>query len=123
MKKIRWSDYKTRIPTHVRIKDVEYEILYTNDFKDGETLGETRLNTKQIVLKTNETDKETVHTYIHECLHAVSEEFDVGLTETQVRKLEKSLTNFLTSGNIFLNPERKLNATKQRSRKNTRRLR
>jgi len=92
---------------------MEYEILYTEDFKDGKTLGETRFDPRQILLKANESDRETFHTYIHELLHAVSEEYKIGLTEGQVRKLEKSLQDWLKPGNII---NRSINASKQRKR-------
>lgn len=110
---INWKNLKNSIPSHIKIKKVEYEILYTDDFKDGKTLGETRLDAKQILLKTNESDKETFHTYVHELLHAVSEEYRVGLTEKQVRALEKSLQDWIKPANIL---NRSINETKQRKR-------
>jgi hypothetical protein len=112
--KIRWSFLKNCIPTHIKIKQSEYEIVWVEDFKDGKTLGETRFNTKQIVLKTNETDNETFHTYVHEVLHAVSDEYDIGLTEKQVRKLEKSLTDWLKPVNKLTETIRSINASNKR---------
>jgi len=117
MKKIKWSIFKSLIPSRVKIKQAEYEILYTEEFKDGRTLGETRFNTKQIVLKTNETDFETFHTYIHEVLHAVSDEYDINLTEKQVRKLEKSLTDWLKPGNILTDSFQSLNSASKRRKR------
>lgn len=111
--KIKWSGLKQAIPTHVKFKNQEYEILWVDDFKDGKTYGETRFDTHQILLKTNENDKETFHTYIHELLHAASEEYKIGLTENQVRKLEKSLQDWMKSDNIL---NRSLNETHKRKR-------
>lgn len=111
--KIKWSYLKSLIPTHVKFKNNEYEICWVDDFKDGKTYGETRFDTHQILLKTNESDKETFHTYIHELLHAVSEEYKIGLTEGQVRKLEKSLQDWLKHGNIL---NRSVNASNKRKR-------
>lgn len=78
-----------------------YEVLYVDAFVQEDVLGETRFDRKQIVLKDNQRPKEKVHTYIHEILHAISEEYDVNLTETQVRALEKALYYVLKSDNIF----------------------
>lgn len=114
--KIKWSLFKNAIPNKVQFKKAVYEILYTEDFLDGKTLGETRFNPHQIVLKTNESDKETFHTYIHECLHAASNEYDIGLTEGQVRKLEKSIQDWLKPGNIIADSFRSQSASYKRKR-------
>lgn len=98
---INWNNLKKRIPSRVTIGNNSYEILFIDEFSSPSTLGETRLEDKQIVLKNGQTPKELVKTYIHECLHAVSEEYDVGLTEQQILKLEESLTFILKEGNVF----------------------
>jgi hypothetical protein len=98
---INWNNLKKRIPSRVTIGNNSYEILFIDEFNSPSTLGETRLEDKQIVLKNGQTPKELVKTYLHECLHAISEEYDVGLTEQQILKLEESLTFILKDGNIF----------------------
>lgn len=98
---INWTKLKRRIPSKVVIGDCTYEVLFIDEFKSPSILGETRLEDKQIVLKNGQTPKELVKTYIHECLHAVSEEFDVNLTEQQVLKLEEALSCILKDGNVF----------------------
>lgn len=98
---INWNHLKKRIPSRVIIGNNSYEILFIDEFNNPSTLGETRLEDKQIVLKNGQTSKELVKTYLHECLHAISEEYDVGLTEQQILKLEDSLTFILKDGNIF----------------------
>lgn len=100
---IKWKQFIKRIPNKVRItRDTSYEILWVDDFHDeDDKYGETRLDDKQIVLNKNQSNKELVHTYYHELLHALSHEYDVGLTETQVRKLERSLAYILKDGNVF----------------------
>lgn len=114
--KIKWTILKSLIPNKVQFKKAVYEILYTDNFLDGKTLGETRFNPHQIVLKTNESDKETFHTYIHECLHAASNEYEIGLTEGQVRKLEKSIQDWLKPGNILTETFRSKSETVKRKR-------
>jgi len=98
---INWTKLKRRIPSKVVIGNYTYEVLFIDEFKSPSTLGETRLEDKQIVLKNGQTPKELVKTYLHECLHAVSEEFDVNLTEQQILKMEEALSFILKDGNIF----------------------
>lgn len=100
---MRWIDWLKKIPSAVQLsRKGKYEVVWTDTIKnDTDVLGETRFDPKQIVLKNDQSPKETVHTYIHEVLHAVSAEYDVNLTEAQVRKLEKALYYVIKKGNIF----------------------
>jgi len=100
---IRWIKWLKKIPSVVQLsRRGKYEVVWTDTIKnDTDVLGETRFDPKQIVIKTNESPKETVHTYVHEILHAISAEYDVNLTEAQVRKLEKALYYIIKDGNIF----------------------
>ena len=83
---------KVKIPPRVRVTAKrDYEVLFVDDFKDGKTLGECRYDPPQIVIKTGQSDRETIKTFIHEMVHAIDAETGVGLTETQVRKLEEGI--------------------------------
>lgn len=89
--KINWTKYKKNIPSRVKIASkLFYEILYTKQFPDNDTYGETRFDKRQIVLKTKMGPKTLGETYLHEVLHALSAEHDIGLTETQVVKFEQA---------------------------------
>jgi hypothetical protein len=76
-----------------------YEIFHTRDFhfdKENEkTFGITRFDPKQIVLNDNQGNREFVNTFLHEVFHAISHEYEIGLTEAQIRKIEKSMTYFI----------------------------
>lgn len=99
---INWKKIAKRIPHFVTIRrKAVYEVVWIDEFKNDKVVGETRWDPKQIVIKTNQTPRETVHTYIHEVLHAISQEYNVALTEAQVMALEDALTVALTAGNIF----------------------
>lgn len=99
---VDWKKFNRIIPHRVQVaRNAFYEILYVDSFVQDDVLGETRFDRKQIVIKDNQTPKEKVHTYIHELLHAVSEEYDVNLTEPQVQALEKALYYILKSDNVF----------------------
>lgn len=109
--KINWFSLKNLIPIHIKFKDTEYEIVWVDTFKDETIEGETRFNSSQIVLKMDKDNKEVVHTFFHELLHAASEEYDVGLTEKQVKKLEKSLTDWFQIGYKVNNVTRRKNGS------------
>lgn len=93
MQRINWKKLRKNIPNKVRVASRSfYEVVWTQDFhsdKSGDlTYGETRFDPQQIVLNTNQKDKEAVHTFVHEVFHALSEEVGANLTESQVRALE-----------------------------------
>jgi hypothetical protein len=97
-----WKKLKRRIPHRVQVaKDAWYEVLYVDDFKDGKTLGETRHDPRQIVLLNGQSPKSAVTTYLHELIHAFSNENDADLTEAQVLAFEKSFYYILKSDNLF----------------------
>lgn len=89
---IKYKSLAKNIPHRIKIGTTEYEVLYVDDFKDGATAGETRWDPPQIIIKNGMSAKETVHTAFHEFIHAVSAEYDVNLTESQVEALEQSFT-------------------------------
>jgi Zn-dependent peptidase ImmA (M78 family) len=99
MKK-NWKKYRTNIPNKVKISSrAYYEVFHTKDFhfdKENEkTFGITRFDPKQIVLNDNQGNKEHIHTFLHEVLHAISHEYNVNLTENQIQKLEKAMPYFM----------------------------
>jgi hypothetical protein len=70
-------------------------VLWSDEFwfdqKTGKkTYGTTRFDPNLITLNINQGDKETIHTHWHEFIHAISEDYDLNLTETQVENLEKA---------------------------------
>jgi hypothetical protein len=100
--RVQWKALKKKIPAKVTIGDNGYEVLWTDGFKDPTVVGEKRVDPHQIVLKTGESDTETVKTYLHEVIHAWSDESGANLTESQVVALESLLPSILKQGNIFI---------------------
>jgi uncharacterized protein YpuA (DUF1002 family) len=99
---VNWKSLEKRIPNLVQLKrKTKYEVCYIESFLDESVLGETRFDSRLIVIKSSQTPKEKVHTYIHELLHAISEEYNVGLTETQVQALERAVYYILKNNNVF----------------------
>jgi hypothetical protein len=97
-RKYKWPE----IPAWARITSKRsYQVLFTDEFlKDHQQLGECRFEPPQIVIKNGQSELERFGTYAHEVIHAASEEFDIGLTESQVRKLEKALVTYMKLNNL-----------------------
>jgi len=114
---VKWSKYYKNIPSSIKIGKHTYEILWTEQFlHDKHQLGESRFGElKQIIINRNQPIKEAVHTYWHEIIHAISEEYEVGMSEKQVLSFEKSLNVILSSGNMF----KKEGTNEKKSRRKT----
>lgn len=82
-------------------KNLWCEVLWTDEFKDEQTLGESRLHSKQVIINKNQSPKETFKTYIHEVLHFFSDTYGWGLTENQIRKIEESIYYWIKEDNIL----------------------
>jgi hypothetical protein len=86
---IRWKKLKKLIPSKIKINNYKWEVLWVTEFSNDEhQLGETRFPERQILININQSDKEAVHTFFHEWIHAMDYENGVDLTEGQVKKLE-----------------------------------
>ena len=97
----KWKQLRKQIPIKVQIKaSIFYDIVWVQEFPT-DCVGMTNFDKRQIQLKLGQTDKETVLTYLHELMHAISGENDINLTENQILKLEKSLYYVLKPANVF----------------------
>ena len=84
------------IPSHIKIKNkVTYEVVWVDSFKDTDVLGECRFDTKQIALKKNQTEREIMKTFIHECLHAMEFERGIKIPHKAIYQLEDAVYYFL----------------------------
>jgi hypothetical protein len=87
-----WRRKARNIPAKVQVAPkVWYDITYQKEIIDtagNHLYGFTDLNNKIITIKMDMSPKLTVETFMHECFHAFSEEFELGLTEKQVLGLE-----------------------------------
>lgn len=91
-----WKKLANKISPQIKVGPRKYyEVLWVDEFpKDHELMGEMRPDSKQVVIRKGLGPKETVGTFFHEFLHAVSDENEVGLTERQVATLEKRFVEF-----------------------------
>lgn len=81
-----------KLPHHIKIKNkVSYEVLHIDEFKDPRTLGECRYDSKQIVLKKGQSQRQEIQSLIHEILHAVSFERGIDLPHKSIYELEVAL--------------------------------
>jgi hypothetical protein len=94
-KRIDYKKLASNIPHKVEVgRKVEYEVMYSDTIKSEDVLGEMRPKERLIILKNEQSSRETVLTLFHEFLHSVSEEHKSKLTESQVRSLEKAFPYF-----------------------------
>ena len=104
-KRVNWKKRISEIPSRVQIsKKTYYDVVWQKeitDTKGNHLCGMTNLNDKVITIKMDMTAKLTIETYIHEVIHSISDEYDLGLTENQVLKMEESLPYILKLDNIF----------------------
>lgn len=99
---IKWKKLVQKIPSRVQItKDIFFDVLWTDEFADKKQMGSMDPNTKQIVIKKGMSNKDTAYTFFHELIHAISDIYEIGLTETQVEKLEKVLYYILKPNNMI----------------------
>lgn len=97
MKKVDWVQKAKLIPAEIQIgPKTFYKICWVKEFpSDHRQVGEMDANNKHIYLKTSQSAKEKVLTYLHEVTHAISDENQLKLTENQVSILEKKAFYYL----------------------------
>jgi hypothetical protein len=104
-KRVNWKKKMSQIPSRVQIAPkVFYEVVWQKeivDTKGNHLYGLTDLNNKIITVQMGLPARLTVETYIHECIHALSDAYGLGLTENQVLAMEKPLAYILKDNNLF----------------------
>jgi hypothetical protein len=100
--KVDWEKLRRAIPPKVHLgRGIHYEVCWLDKNDERDLLGETRFDVRQIVIRLEMSAKDTVVTYLHELAHAVSGEYELNLTETQILKLEAAFYYILKSSNVF----------------------
>lgn len=91
--RLKVKQYLKNMPDKVQTGPKQFcEILYADKIRgDDGTLGEARPDTRQIVISTNQSDKEKLMTAFHEYIHFLSFDYNINLTENQVLALEKAM--------------------------------
>lgn len=100
---MNWKKLSKRIPNKVQVAHKTFfEVLWSPEIVGGEDCyGMCRFDPNQIVLLQGMTPKNATTTYLHEVIHAISDTHGIGLTEKQVRQIEKVLHYILKPGNIL----------------------
>jgi hypothetical protein len=94
--KLNWKKLYNNIPARIKAGKDYYEVLKVKEFiMDKEQMGETRFNTKQIILKEGLSHKAAVETFYHEALHAWSDAHNIDLTEQQIIQAESGLSDII----------------------------
>lgn len=91
--KPNWLKLKNNIPNKIRTAPRRsFPILWSDglsDTREQRLHGITEFHPEKIIINSDQTDKEAVMTMFHEFVHALDHHNEIGLTETQVMKLEK----------------------------------
>ena len=93
-----WKKMRENIPNKIKTRyKVVFDVLWQDNLVDKGVKplhGITNFNPNQIILDNMQSDKDAVLCFYHEFIHAVDDSYEVGLTEGQTLKLEKSF-NYL----------------------------
>lgn len=99
---VNWRKLTTFIPNKIQVsKNHHYNIYWEKPDKSQDYVGQTFYNKSYITLVESTNHKELIKTYLHEVAHAISGEYDLNLTENQIKKLESALYYVLKPDNIF----------------------
>jgi len=77
------------------IGEDEIELKFVRNMPESGCVGLWNPSTRIVYIKQKQTHAATFYTALHEAIHALSDEYDIGLTERQVRLLEKGIGDFL----------------------------
>jgi hypothetical protein len=83
---------QNKYPKKIHLKSATYRIKFVANL---ESIGETDALRREIRIRKNMSDNETLRTFIHEVLHFMEFEFPVKLKHKTVYKLEKAIFAFL----------------------------
>jgi hypothetical protein len=87
-----------KIPHKIRIKArISYEVLFATEVKsDPKCLGYCDPNTRQIILKSDQSETEMLKTFLHETLHAIEYEYTDGIPHKFIEALEEGIFKVLS---------------------------
>lgn len=92
----------SKLPSHIRVTSKSsYELLEIEDFKEGDRDGECRPTPQQIIVRKGLSPSNKFSTYVHETIHALNFEYEIGLSEAQVLKLEAAIMKLGILNKIF----------------------
>jgi Zn-dependent peptidase ImmA (M78 family) len=93
---MKWKELKSRLPHRVQVgPGVYYDVFFATEIEyPSEVVGLTTYDKQHIVVKSKQSNRQTVLTTFHEFLHAISGTNGADLTETQVIQLEESFPYF-----------------------------
>jgi hypothetical protein len=79
---------------YVKICGVNYQLVQKSQLEMPEDLGECHSDLQQIWLNVTNTPETNTNTILHECLHAISDAYQIDLSERQVCVLATALISF-----------------------------
>ncbi len=91
-----------KLPNRIKIKGKTVEIVYQEGFVQGKHLGTYDPNTHVITIASELKNNKKLECFLHEALHAISEIYELKLTEKQVEGLDWPLVKLILDLNKYL---------------------
>lgn len=88
---------KLKLPDEVKVRNETYRILKAKGvlLDDPECVGYCDPEHRVIAINVEQTEKQQLRTFIHEILHALSDEFNIDIKHKSIYKLEKAIYRFI----------------------------
>lgn len=80
-----------KIPSRLKIRGKFIEIVWQHDLVEGEHLGKWDPQARTITIAANQKPHKTLEIALHEILHAISDIYDLKLTERQIEGVDSPL--------------------------------
>lgn len=90
-----WPPRKKDYPKELLVKDAIYTIHFQRKLNARDDLGLCDSSVKKIHIKLKQNLNETLHTFIHEVLHAIEEEYGFEIEHKIIHKLEEPLARLI----------------------------
>lgn len=84
-----------RVPNRIKIRGKWVDITYQEGFVQGKHYGMYDPNTNVITIAAELEGHKKLECFLHECLHAISELYELKLTERQVEGADLPLTKIV----------------------------
>jgi hypothetical protein len=96
------SGLNMKIPRRIKIGGHWFSVLYKSDSKDGfEGSGRKSSWANQIILQTNAVQSKKESTLIHEIIHEIAWQHELGLSESQVSTIAEGFYQVLLDNRLL----------------------
>lgn len=89
-------------PQSIQVLGKTYAVEFVDKVDDKDSMGEHELSTQKIKIKNDQHAESAKETLLHEAIHAIDEQLDLGIREQQVHRLAVGLFQVLRENPAFL---------------------